>query len=138
MVLGIIYVTIEFCMIIIRIFPARKDLVDQVIEPSCVIIFSKSILLILRRRNSYVTEYRFEHPAHPTPLCECPPDIDIYIGWNEDETKPTQDVLDLVVEYFRNLGYSVGLNAPFSNADLLAGVFYLPSIDFLFNVHEGK
>ena len=72
----------------------------------------------------------FDHPllidchsfsARPTPLCECPPDIDICIGWNEDETKPSQGVLDLVVSYFSNLGYSVGLNEPFSNSKTFSG-----------------
>lgn len=59
--------------------------------------------------------------AHPTPLCECPPDIDICIGWNEDETKPSLEVLDLVVSYFTNLSYSVGLNEPFSNSKTFPG-----------------
>ena len=59
--------------------------------------------------------------ASPTPLCACPPDVDICIGWNEDETRPTQDVLDLVISYFVNLGYSVGLNEPFSNSKTFPG-----------------
>lgn len=59
--------------------------------------------------------------ALPTPLCECPPNIEICIGWNEDETRPTQTVLDLVISYFANLGYSVGLNEPFSNSKTFPG-----------------
>ena len=65
---------------------------------------------------------------HPTPLCECPPDIDICIGWNEDETRPPQDVLDTVVAYFTNLGYSVGLNEPFSNSKTFPGAINYHSL----------
>ena len=59
--------------------------------------------------------------ALPTPLCAFPPNIDICIGWNKDETRPTQKVLDLVISYFANLGYSVGLNEPFSNSKTFPG-----------------
>lgn len=43
-------------------------------------------------------------------------DVDICIGYNEDWSKPTDFVIDLVVESFKQHGYKVGINAPFSNA----------------------
>ena len=54
--------------------------------------------------------------SHPTPLCLCPPDIDICIGWNEDDTAPAPPLLDRIVSYFIDCGYSVGINNPFSNS----------------------
>ena len=43
-------------------------------------------------------------------------DVDICIGYNEDWSKPTDFVIDLVVESFKQNGYKVGINTPFSNA----------------------
>ena len=43
-------------------------------------------------------------------------DVDICIGYNEDLSKPTDFVIDLVVESFKQYGYKVGINTPFSNA----------------------
>ena len=43
-------------------------------------------------------------------------DVDICIGYNEDWSKPTDFVIDLVVESFKQHGYKVGINAPFTNA----------------------
>ena len=43
-------------------------------------------------------------------------DVDICIGYNEDWSKPTGFVIDLVVESFKLHGYKVGINTPFSNA----------------------
>ena len=43
-------------------------------------------------------------------------DVDICIGYNEDWSKPTDFVIDLVVESFKQYGYKVGINTPFSNA----------------------
>ena len=54
--------------------------------------------------------------SHPTPLCPCPPDIDICIGLNEDDTAPAPPLLDRIVAYFIDCGYSVGINSPFSTA----------------------
>ena len=59
--------------------------------------------------------------AHPTPLCECPPDVDICIGWNEDKTTPDRLLIGLIVAYFMDCGYSVGLNNPFSNSKTFPG-----------------
>ena len=43
-------------------------------------------------------------------------DVDICIGFNEDWSKPTDFVIDLVVELFKQHGYKVGINTPFSNS----------------------
>ena len=43
-------------------------------------------------------------------------DVDICIGYNEDWSKPTDFVIDLVVELFKQHGYKVGINTPFSNS----------------------
>jgi hypothetical protein len=42
--------------------------------------------------------------------------IDICLGLNEDYTKPSDEVLFMVEDYFRGKSYSVGLNTPYSNA----------------------
>ena len=42
--------------------------------------------------------------------------IDICIGNNEDETKPSSHVIATVKKYFEDLGYTVGINSPFSNS----------------------
>jgi N-formylglutamate amidohydrolase len=59
--------------------------------------------------------------SHPTPLCECPPNVDICIGWNEDKTTPDRLLLGVIVAYFMDLGYSIGLNNPFSNSKTFPG-----------------
>ena len=52
----------------------------------------------------------------PNLLNPTPPDIDICIGFNGDETSPDQTVIGNIVEYFNSLGYKVGINEPFSNS----------------------
>ena len=42
--------------------------------------------------------------------------IDICIGFNEDASKPDDDILNLVAEHFTNAGLRVGINAPYSNS----------------------
>ena len=43
-------------------------------------------------------------------------DIDICLGYNEDETKPDYSTIHFVVDFFRQRGYRVELNKPFSNS----------------------
>ena len=45
-----------------------------------------------------------------------PPDIDICIGYNDDETCPNKVVIGNMVQHFKYLGYKVGINEPFSNS----------------------
>ena len=53
---------------------------------------------------------------HPNLLNSNPPDIDICIGYNDDETCPNKVVIGNIVQYFKSLGYKVGINEPFSNS----------------------
>ena len=57
--------------------------------------------------------------AKPTLLNPSPSDIDICIGFNEDETKPNKVVIGNIEQYFESLGYKVGINTPFSNSKTL-------------------
>ena len=43
-------------------------------------------------------------------------DIDICLGYNEDQTKPAESTLRFVANHFRNHGYRVAFNKPFSNS----------------------
>lgn len=43
-------------------------------------------------------------------------DTDICIGFNEDESKPPQKVIDDIAEIFRSKGLKVSFNTPFSNS----------------------
>lgn len=54
--------------------------------------------------------------ALPNLLNSTPPDIDICIGYNDDETCPDKVVIGNIVQYFKSLGYKVGINKPFSNS----------------------
>ena len=54
--------------------------------------------------------------ALPNMLNSTPPDIDICIGFNDDETCPDKVVIGNIVQYFKSLGYKVGINEPFSNS----------------------
>lgn len=43
-------------------------------------------------------------------------DVDICIGFNEDDTKPNDAVLALIANHFTDKGYKVSFNVPFSNS----------------------
>ena len=43
-------------------------------------------------------------------------DIDICIGYNEDESKPSDETIEAVANFFRQRGYRVAFNSPFSNS----------------------
>ncbi len=58
--------------------------------------------------------------ALPNLLNSNPPDIDICIGFNDDETRPSGTVTDALARHFRSRGYKVGINAPFSNSKTFA------------------
>ena len=53
---------------------------------------------------------------------EIAPNIDICIGYNEDESKPSQDVLDLVKKHFEEFGYRVEFNNPYSNSRCVGNI----------------
>ena len=54
--------------------------------------------------------------SFPNLLNSNPPDIDICIGYNDDETCPPKSVVSTVARYFESMGYKVGINTPFSNS----------------------
>lgn len=54
--------------------------------------------------------------ALPNLLNSNPPDVDICIGYNDDDTCPDKVVIGNIVQYFKSLGYRVGINEPFSNS----------------------
>lgn len=54
--------------------------------------------------------------ALPNLLNPTPPDIDICIGFNDDETRPEEKVIENIVRFFESFGYKVGINEPFSNS----------------------
>jgi len=54
--------------------------------------------------------------SRPNLLNANPPDIDICIGFNDDETCPNKAVINTIAQHFRMRGYKVGINTPFSNS----------------------
>lgn len=42
--------------------------------------------------------------------------VDICIGYNNDWSKPSDELLNHIKEYFEKAGYSVGINSPYSNS----------------------
>ena len=52
----------------------------------------------------------------PNLLNSNPPDIDVCIGYNDDETCPDKVVIGNIIHHFKTLGYKVGINNPFSNS----------------------
>jgi len=43
-------------------------------------------------------------------------DIDICIGFNDDGSKPSDDVIDFICSTFKDNGFSVGVNTPYANS----------------------
>ena len=43
-------------------------------------------------------------------------DVDICIGFNDDETKPSDDIIDKINKFFTIRGFKVGINDPYSNS----------------------
>lgn len=68
-----------------------------------------------------VGEYPLIIDCHSFPA-DLAPDVDICIGYNNDDSRPHQDTLDALAECFRSAGFSVAFNVPYSNA--LAPVGY--------------
>ena len=56
----------------------------------------------------------------PNLLNSNPPDIDVCIGFNDDETCPDLDVVGNVAQHFNRCGYKVGINKPFANSKTFA------------------
>lgn len=43
-------------------------------------------------------------------------EVDVCLGFNDDESKPSDETINFVKEVFEKQGYSVAINAPYSNA----------------------
>lgn len=54
--------------------------------------------------------------ALPNMLNSNPPDIDICIGYNDDDTCPNRSTINYIANYFESFGYKIGINEPFSNS----------------------
>ena len=44
------------------------------------------------------------------------PDTDICVGSNDDDSYPSDEIINIVVEHFKTAGFKVGVNDPYSNA----------------------
>ena len=58
--------------------------------------------------------------SQPNLLNSNPPAIDICIGFNDDETRPNNIIIEKIVTHFKAYGYKVGINVPFSNSKTFA------------------
>ena len=74
-----------------------------------------SLKLIEARGNTLLIDCH-SFSSVPNLLNSNPPDIDICIGYNDDETRPNKVVIGNIVQYFKSLDYKVGINTPFSNS----------------------
>lgn len=89
-------------------------------------VTKRMVELAIMNRNLLIDCHSFS--ALPNLLCSDPPDIDICIGYNEDDTKPDQKVIDAIVTHFKACGYKVGINIPFSNSKTFAAPVYYQSV----------
>ena len=55
-------------------------------------------------------------------------DVDVCIGFNEDWSKPSKELLEYAVNLFEDNGYSVGINYPYSNSEAPACSFTYQSM----------
>lgn len=42
--------------------------------------------------------------------------VDVCIGFNDDDSKPSDEVIEIISDEFKKLGYKVELNSPYSNS----------------------
>lgn len=77
-------------------------------------VSKKIVDMTIRNRILLIDCHSFS--AHPNLLNPTPPDIDICLGYNDDETRPSKKVIENIVRFFESFGYKVGINKPFSNS----------------------
>ena len=87
-----------------RLYSIHHDLLKHVVEKN-------SELTLLLDCHSFS-----EHDNVLCPNAHEFKDIDICLGFNEDETKPSECTLRFVADFFRERGYRVAINKPFSNS----------------------
>ena len=89
----------------------RHEALKQYIDYHAMV---SNLILDLGERTLLIDCHSFSD--FPTMLSSNPGDVDICIGFNDDETCPDKVVIDKVVHHFESLGYKVGINQPFSNS----------------------
>ena len=65
--------------------------------------------------NSFINEGTLLIDCHSFPS-HVAPNTDICIGFNEDWSKPSQELIDKVVNHFLSYGFNVDINNPYSNS----------------------
>jgi len=55
-------------------------------------------------------------------------DIDVNLGFNEDWSKPNDEIIALIGDYFKSNGFNIGVNFPYSNSISPECAFTYPSI----------
>lgn len=70
----------------------------------------------LSQLKSKITQDTILIDCHSFPSDYIEDKIDICIGYNEDWSKPSKDVVNTVVSNFQDMGYKVGVNYPYSNS----------------------
>lgn len=65
--------------------------------------------------NSFIDKGTLLIDCHSFPT-HVAPNTDICIGYNEDWSKPSQELIDKVVEHFLCYGFNVDVNSPYSNS----------------------
>ena len=69
------------------------------------------------------------------------PDTDICVGFNDDDSHPSDEIINIVVEHFKKAGFKVGINNPYSNAMRVKASIPTFMIEFNKNVYlqlDGK
>lgn len=67
----------------------------------------------IKQLKSMLNEYSLLIDCHSFPSSIS--DVDVCIGVNEDWSRPTEFLIGLVMEFFKQEGYKVELNTPYSN-----------------------
>lgn len=100
----------------------RKPLTAELYERTMAVYHAYHALL-----GSKVTKGSLLIDCHSFPG-ELASDIDICIGYNEDASKPSPEVLALVKAHFEQAGYRVAYNQPYGNSITPATGFVYPSL----------
>lgn len=95
----------------IRFFGSKEDAFDHYVD-----FHAKVAKLLFRSGDDTLLIDCHSFSSLPNLLNPTPPDIDICIGYNDDETCPDKTIIGFVFQYFKSLGFKVGINEPFSNS----------------------
>ena len=95
----------------LRSFGTKEDAFDHYVD-----FHAEVAKRLFRSGNNTLLIDCHSFSQHPNLLNPTPPDIDICIGFNDDETCPDETTIGIISQYFKSLGYKVGINEPFSNS----------------------